>query len=99
MVRVLTNHYSTEADWCITLFSSFLFPLMEKETKRSRTNEWLRPFVRPTHTNTLQSEDLFVFAVKSRRLCFLICGTLKGAGNFPDNLAMGIPTVKEMHRR
>jgi len=36
-----------------SLNDSFLFPLMEKETKRSRTNEWLRPFVRPTHMKSM----------------------------------------------
>jgi hypothetical protein len=41
-----------------------LFPLMEKEAKRSWTNEWLRPFVRPTHVKSMMIlKFLFVFVM------------------------------------
>jgi hypothetical protein len=67
------------------MYLYFLFFVLKqrKETKEnSRTKEWLRPFVRPTHRDSDFLESVYWFCSDSAILRFVLCGDTEGADFF-----------------
>jgi hypothetical protein len=80
-------YYSTAAD---KLFSLFSFSLDGKrnlptgrQAKRSRKNEWLRPFFQPTHKEPDNLKVSFIFEVTGPGLRFVLYEAPKGAAFSP----------------